>query len=95
MDETTLRAKVTHQKSSYIEFRKSKIPSPMMIDPVSLFFFISHIILDDHASIVKRWSGKFISCIYKWIECVNIMKRELFILHTNQISLTGVFIIFF
>ncbi|VDO83891.1 unnamed protein product [Schistosoma margrebowiei] len=33
MDETTLRAKVTHQKSSYIEFRKSKIPSPMMVDP--------------------------------------------------------------
>ncbi|CAH8470043.1 unnamed protein product [Schistosoma bovis] len=35
MDETTLRAKVTHQKSSYIEFRKSKIPSPMMVDPSS------------------------------------------------------------
>ncbi|CAH8461148.1 unnamed protein product [Schistosoma rodhaini] len=33
MDETTLRAKVTHQKSSYIEFRKSQMPSPMMVDP--------------------------------------------------------------
>ncbi|CAH8448314.1 unnamed protein product [Schistosoma turkestanicum] len=33
MDETTLRAKVTHQKSAYIEFRKSQIPSPMMVDP--------------------------------------------------------------
>ncbi|KAH8852769.1 Large proline-rich protein [Schistosoma japonicum] len=33
MDETTLRAKVAHQKSAYIEFRKSQITTPMMIDP--------------------------------------------------------------
>ncbi|VDQ12934.1 unnamed protein product [Trichobilharzia regenti] len=37
MDEATIRAKVAHQISAYMEFRKqaSQTPSPMLVDPVS------------------------------------------------------------
>ncbi|CAH8486032.1 unnamed protein product [Heterobilharzia americana] len=33
MDEATMRAKVAHQKSAYMEFRKLQMPSPMLVDP--------------------------------------------------------------
>ncbi|CAH8834848.1 unnamed protein product [Trichobilharzia szidati] len=33
MDEATIRAKVAHQVSAYIEFRKLQMPSPMLVDP--------------------------------------------------------------